>query len=207
MANVEKVAYMGILYTDADKVARGAGRSLQDVVSSSFNTGVKNIAEVKARKKEWADALKARGSASNIDGYMSTKKSYTAFCNAFFLDSSKYLIDLEEVFRTPPAAPTPAPAQDFGQIGDLLDAILQEEQEQTKTLHAILQAFNTVCGTISLNVEASRETLQRMGPKLGEIDKKIKNIEINTATVSKTWPGHVSNTAGIKSTFDRYVAR
>lgn len=208
MPNINaKVAYRGAIYADAGNRAKEAGKDIKIVLQESVNPVAKNIGNVKERKKEWMDALAAGKTESEVDGYIATRPAYMAFCNMFFLDAAKYIINLDEIIKP---APAPEPKQappNMSQIGDLLDAILQEQQEQTKTLHALLQAFNTVCGTISLNVEASRETVQRMGPKLGEMDKKLKNIEISGNTVSKTWPGHVNNTAALKQQLERYVSR
>lgn len=200
-----KVAYRGALYLDADKRAKETGRNLKEILADSNNMKAKNIGDVKSRKKDWMDTLEEGKATSELDGYVAVQASYTAFCNMFFLDANKYLINLDDIIK--PVKDVPQPDHHMSQIGDLLDAILQEQQEQTKTLHALLQAFNTTCGTISLNVEANRETIQRMGPKLGEMDKKLKNIEISGNTVSKSWPGHVNNTAALKQQLERYVSR
>lgn len=206
MPNIStKVAYRGAIYADAGNRAKEAGKDIKIVLQESVNTGAKNVGDVKERKREWMDALAAGKAKSEIDGYIATRPAYMAFCNMFFLDATKYIINLDEIIKPAPE-PEQAPPS-MSQIGDLLDAILQEQQEQTKTLHALLQAFNTTCGTISLNVEANRETIQRMGPKLGEMDKKLKNIEISGNVVSKTWPGHVNNTAALKQQLERYVSR
>ena len=85
--------------------------------------------------------------------------------------------------------------------------ILEEQKRTNDTLTAILTSFSSIVGTIADKDGEMLNILQRMGPKLGEMDKKLKNIDTSTTTVSKSWGGLVGSVGDVKSRFERYTSR
>ena len=216
MANTAaQVVYSGALYADAGNVAKASGRKLEDIIAEA-NSTVKNVAAVKDRRAAFLETMTVNNVESDIDGYIATQSAYMAFCNRFFLDSKKYLLDLKKVIAegrkiekpitsvpTATAVRNSKVIDEIVQVGELLD-ILVEEQKNTNKL---LQSLVSNAAMVQMDTRENMESLHKIGPKLGEIDKKLKNIEVGVSTVAKAWPGHVANLANLKTRIDRWMTR
>lgn len=209
MANNSQVFYGGQVYLDAKRVAESAGSTVEELANRSNNSLIKNVANAKERKADFVDYLTANCVESEFDGYMSNKGALTSFCTQFLLNPDKYICDIKEIIKNGKRIekPTVVVAQGPTPTGDLLDAILEEQRATNKTLVALLAAFTAIVGSIDKKDEEILEILHKMGPKMGEIDKKLQNINVSTTTVAKSWPGLVTNVAEAKARFDRYTSR
>lgn len=218
MTTMEKVIYRGAVYADAGNVVKPTGRSLVDHISTS-STLVKNVGDVKARKQNFLDFLEENGIESDADAYVAARAAYQAFCNAFFLDSSKYIIDEQaliagarKIVKEPAPEGNPQAVRNSKVIDnisnacDLLDMVLDELRDLNKTQGEILKEVRLNGKTIADNAEESRAQLQRIGPKLGEIDKKYREMQVEIGKVTKNWLGHVNNVASIKAAIDRWLS-
>jgi hypothetical protein len=212
MGKPKLTIYSGQVYIDAGKIATAAGKTVDELCEKTNNTLIANIANAKDRKGDFIDYMTANCVESDFDGYMALGGELSAFCNLFFLKPDDYLVDVKELVKNgkkiepPKTAPT-APAPTSSQIGDLLDMILEEQKRTNDTLTAILTSFSSIVGTIADKDGEMLNILQRMGPKLGEMDKKLKNIDTSTTTVSKSWGGLVASVGDVKSRFERYTSR
>lgn len=205
-----QVVYSGQVYVRASDAAKMIGKNIDECIPQT-NGGARNVLDVKARKGEFLATLDANGVRSEVDGYIASRHAYRSFCNVFFIESDQYLLNIDKIIKEGEkivdATKDPIEAKiDFSQIGELLDMMLEEQRTLNKTLIAFMTSFNTIVGSIELKEGSSLDILQRVGPKLGEMDKKMKNIETSAQTVSKTYTGLANNVAGIKSAIDRWMS-
>lgn len=213
MANTgAKVCYSGSLYSDAGNVVKNSGTDLKDVIAKS-TSGVKHIGDVKARRVEMMTFFEEHGVTSeNSNLYRGTQASYTEFCNKFFINPEQYLLDEKELLEKAQKVETPAESQTnlvltnpplakMAEIAELLD----EAVELLETLNKKIDGIASNAAMIQMDTRENMESLHKIGPKLGEVDKKLRGIDTSTSTIAKTWPGHQLNLAAIKSGFDRFL--
>ena len=209
MANTgAKVCYSGSLYSDAGNVVKNSGADLKDVIAKS-TSGVRHIGDVKARRAEMITLFEEHGVEAKSDNlYRGTKASYTEFCNKFFLNAEQYLLDESELLAEAtkiekPEKPTSDPLlAKMAEIAELMD----EEVELLETLNKKIDSIASNAAMIQMDTRENMETLHKIGPKIGEVDKKLRGIDTSTATIAKTWPGHQLNVAGLKQAIDRFMS-
>ena len=88
-----------------------------------------------------------------------------------------------------------------------LAQLVELERENAKMLQSLVAGIGSTVSTIEKSTTENMECLHKLGPKVGEIDKKMKNIETGVGTVSRSHAGLVANVANIWGRFERWTKR
>ena len=199
------IVYSGELYTDAERIASAANST---VAESCTTPGTKTVANKDERKLALLKLLETDGMECDEEAYAAASSSYTEFCRRFFLNADKYKLDYKAITHKKPDPPKPmTTADELRQIGTLLDMLLENQRESNKMLQSLVAGIGSTVSTLERNSTENMECLHKLGPKVGEMDKKLKNIEVGMGTVARSYPGLVTNVANLWGRFERWTKR